>query len=367
VNIRSGGFWIVAFGSLFMTQPRGPERAIPDSREYSWDLPKGFPEPQVPRDNPMSGPKILLGRYLFYDKRLSINGTLSCADCHRQELAFTDGKTVPTGATGQTNSRSSMSLVNVAYNSVLTWSNPNLHSLEEQILTPLFGDHPVELGMRGKEAALIELLRSDAVYSTLFRLSFPGEPDPFQVPNLAKAIAAFERTILSARSPYDRFHFGDPQAISEAAQRGEVLFFSEPYACFRCHGGFNFSDAAQTPPGFHNTALYNAAGRFSYPSPNLGIFEYTRRFSDIGRFKTPTLRNVAVTGPYMHDGSVPTLEAAVDHYAAGGRGSGNPNKDSLMKGFPVSPQIRNDLVAFLRSLTDDQILHDPRFSNPWRQ
>jgi cytochrome c peroxidase len=371
------GVWISVMASLVAAQPLiGPRHPIPDSAQYACDLPRGFPEPKIPRDNAMSRTKILLGRYLFYDKRLSLNATLSCADCHRQELAFTDGHAVPTGATGQMHSRSAMSLVNVAYNSTLTWSNPNLNSLEDQVLIPLFGDHPVELGMRGKEAALIELLRSDAVYSPLFQRSFPHESDPFKVSNLAKAIAAFERTILSARSPYDRFHFGDPQAISEAAQRGEVLFFSDPYSCFRCHSGFNFTDAAGALPKFHNTALYNVPGRFSYPGPNLGIFGYTTRPSDIGKFRTPTLRNIAVTGPYMHDGSVPTIEAAIDHYAAGGRtipsgpnagkGSENPNKDPRIKGFQLSQQNRDDLAAFLCSLTDDELLHDSRFSNPWK-
>ncbi len=290
------------------------------SAQYRWDLPPGFPVPRVPADNPMSLVKVQLGRYLFYDKRISVNGTISCATCHRQELAFTDGKLRPQGATGKTLPRSSMSLVNVAYSAVLTWSRPHLHSLEQQALVPLLAEEPVELGMSGRAREFLGLLRGDHAYRILFRRAFPGEPDPFTIANVCKAIACFERSIISARSPYDRYHYGgDPNAISDAAKRGEVLFFTDTLAaCYRCHGGFNFSDAvdyagrAATPAPFHNNGLVQPArARSPIQLPNLGIYEFTHRPDDVGKFKAPTLRNIALTGPYMHDGSIPTLEAVI--------------------------------------------------------
>jgi cytochrome c peroxidase len=357
---------------LALTFQTAPQPAPAAGEEYVWDLPRGFPRPRVPAGNPMSQAKVLLGRYLFYDKRMSVNGAQSCASCHRQELAFTDGRATARGATGQDHPRSAMSLVNVAYAGALTWSNPNLHSLEEQALIPMLSGRPVELGLRGRENSFLGQLAADPVYRALFPKAFPEAKDRFSLANAAKALAAFERTIISARSPYDSYHFGgNSTAISDSAQRGEALFFGDVVAgCFRCHSGFNFSDAA-----FHNTALYNMPGTFAYPWPNLGIYGQTRKRADVGKFKTPSLRNVALTAPYMHDGSVATLEDVLDHYAAGGRtiatgpyagrGHDNPYRDARMTGIALTQQNRADLVAFLRSLTDTELTHDPRYSNPW--
>jgi cytochrome c peroxidase len=337
------------------------------SSAYDWQLPRGFPRPRVPAGNPMSEVKARLGRYLFYDTRLSANGTQSCATCHRQKLAFTDGRATSVGATGQNHPRSAMSLVNVAYAATLTWSNPTLRLLEEQALVPMFSEHPVELGLNGRDDDLLTALRSDQVYRDLFPRAFPGSTDAFTIANIGRALATFERTIVSARSPYDRFHYGGEEgAISEAAKRGETLFFTDPVAgCFRCHGGFNFSDAVGFEGGasggtFHNTALYKV-----YSAPNRGIFEHTRKPSDAGKFKAPTLRNIALTAPYMHDGSIATLEEVLDHYAAGGRAHDNPNKDPRIRKIELTAQNRADLIAFLRELTDEELLSDPRFSNPW--
>lgn len=306
----------------------------------------------------MSESKVQLGRHLFYDKRLSVNGSQSCASCHKQELAFTDGRAVPLGATGQSHSRSAMSLVNVAYSAVLTWSNPNLRLLEEQSLVPMLSDHPVELGLRGKEPEVLLVFKSEPVYRSLFPQAFPGARDPFTMSNIAKALASFERTIISADSPYDHYYSGgDADAISDSPKRGESIFFGDPVAgCFRCHGGFNFSDGE-----FHNTGLYRV-----YPGPNLGIFEHTKNATDRGKFKAPGLRNIALTAPYMHDGSIATLEEVLDHYAAGGRGGNpNPNKDRRMTGVALTSQNRADLLAFLRSLTDVEVTRNPKFSDPW--
>ena len=349
---------------------------------YEWILPPGFPYPKVPADNPMTGEKVELGRYLFYDKRLSLNGTQSCGTCHRQDKAFSDGRAQGLGSTGELHPRGPMSLTNVAYSPVLTWANPNMRRLEQQALVPLFGENPVELGFVGKEDLLIARLKSESRYQKLFADAFPGVANPVTVANVTKAIASFERILLSGDSPYDAYRRGDnPNGISVAAKRGEALFFSEQLECFHCHGGFNFTGTVDylgkgiAEVEFHNTGLYNVAGRFSYPQPNLGLYDFTQQEDDIGKFKAPTLRNIAVTAPYMHDGSVATLEDAIAHYKAGGRtiasgplageGSRNPAKSEFVREFDLSARDTADLIAFLKSLTDKTFLSDRRLSNPF--
>lgn len=353
---------------------------VPAQATFTWTLPAGFPAPMIPADNPMSEAKVTLGRQLFYDRRLSANRTQSCASCHEQSRAFTDGRARSIGSTGQVHPRGSMSLVNVAYAQALAWADPTQTSLEDQALVPMYGDHPIELGLDRSDRWL-DVLAADSTYQQLFPAAF-DDRQPVTRDNVVKAIAAFERSIVSARSPYDRYHFDrDDSAISDAAKRGEILFHSRPLSCFTCHGGVHFSGAMGSPRRamqieFHNTGLYNLRGPLSYPAENPGIFEITRNATDVGKFKAPTLRNIAVTAPYMHDGSVATLEEALDHYAAGGRtitegpyagaGRENPNKSVTIRGFALTSEQRSDLIAFLRSLTDDELLRDPRFSNPFR-
>jgi cytochrome c peroxidase len=350
---------------------------------YTWNLPPRFPRPHVPANNPMSEAKVELGRSLFYDTRLSENGTQSCGTCHEQERAFTDGRPRAVGSTGEVHPRGSMSLVNVAYAAALTWANPAVTELESQALVPMFGDHPVELGLRVPGTTLLGRLRAGARYQQLFPRAFGADPEPFSLEHVTQALASFERTIMSGQSPYDRYRNDrDDSAISASARRGETVFFSQPQSCFRCHGGFTMSGAVATEgrsdgiPEFHNTGLYNLAGLLSYPAPNTGIYEVTHKPEDVGKFKAPTLRNIAVTAPYMHDGSVATLEDVIAHYAAGGRtiadgpmrgvGHDNPNRSATVRGFTLSAEQREDLIAFLRSLTDEALLRDPRFANPWK-
>ncbi len=346
--------------------------------DFEWNLPKGFPRPAVPADNPMSAVKVELGRYLFYDKRISVNGGESCASCHRQELAFTDGRARAEGTTGQLHPRSSMSLVNVAYAPLLTWANPTLDSLEEQALTPMLGEAPVELGLKGHEPEFLNTLRLDPLYQRLFPQAFPEEGDVYTLKNVTKAIAAFERTIVSMRSPYDRYRWGgDSSAISDSAKRGELLFSSsERGGCFQCHGGWNFSairfDGSPDQRDRNNPrrdqndprgAFFNT-GVSAYAPPNRGVYERTQRSDDIGKFRAPTLRNIALTAPYMHDGSLATLEEVLDHYMAGGK-MNHPNKSRILRPFRLTDGEKRDLVEFLRSLTDEELLHDPRWSDPW--
>jgi cytochrome c peroxidase len=309
-----------------------------------------FPRPVIPVDNSMSAVKVKLGRYLFYDNRMSVNGQQSCATCHQQQFAFTDGRAQAQGATGQLHPRGSMSLVNVAYVPFLTWANPSITSLEQQALIPMLGEAPIELGLKGHEQEFLETVRRDRIYQTLFPQAFPGLVDPYTIPNVTKAIAAFERTIISMRSPYDRYRWeGNQSAISDAAKRGEILFFSSERArCFQCHAGWNFSGPIQFEGG-------------EKPAPS---FFNTGVSQDIGKFRAPSLRNIAVTAPYMHDGSLATLEAVIDHYAAGGKFD-HPNKSHILRRLTLTDSDKRDLIEFLKSLTDEEALHDPRWSNPW--
>lgn len=349
---------------------------------YEWNLPAGFPPPQVPADNPMSEAKAELGRFLFYDVRLSGNQTQSCGSCHMQEHAFTDALPFSIGSTGEAGTRGSMSLANAAYVPVLTWANPALVSLEGQALVPMFGEHPIELGLMGMEDELIRRLREDTRYPGMFEAAFPGESDPITVSNVVRAIACFERTIISGSSPYDRWLYGgDESAMSASALRGMELFFSERLECFHCHGGFNFTDAVvhtgQSLPEipFHNNALYNIDDRGGYPEGSRGLYEHDGRPQHMGFFRAPTLRNIELTAPYMHDGSIATLDEVLDHYAAGGRtiesgpnagvGADSPLKSVFLHGFELRAEERADVLAFLRSLTDPELLTNPRFANPF--
>ncbi|MFO0664156.1 MAG: di-heme enzyme [Polyangiaceae bacterium] len=348
--------------------------------DYTWVLPAGFPKPAVPRDNPMSVAKVELGRRLFYDTKLSGNQTQSCASCHVQALAFTDGKAQAIGSTGEVHPRSSMGLANIGYTTALTWANDLLPGLEKQALVPMFGETPVELGLVGKDDEFLGRLRSDPMYPPLFSKAFPSD-GTVSLEHVVKALASFQRTLISGSSRYDRHASGaDPRALSEAELRGKELFFSERLECFHCHGGYAFSDSVTSASSrvreqfFHNTGLYNIDGKGAYPAENTGLFAISGKPSDMGRFKAPSLRNIAVTAPYMHDGSIATLEEVIDHYAAGGRtivsgphagnGSQNPLKDPLVRGFTISSAERSDLVAFLKSLTDEAFLTDRRFSPP---
>jgi len=340
--------------------------------EFDWNLPAGFPRPAVPPDNPMNAAKVELGRRLFYDQRMSVNGTESCGTCHRQALAFTDGRARAQGATGQLHPRSSMSLVNVAYVPFLTWANPATTSLEKQALVPMLSEEPIELGLNGRQQEFLAAVRNDPVYRTLFPHAFPEQPDGYTLENLVKAIAAFERTIVSMRSPYDRYRWGgDSSAISDAARRGELLFFSSERAgCFQCHAGWNFSAGVQFEgsvtaegrpgalSGFFNT------GVSAYQAPDRGLYEQTGRTGDVGRFRVPSLRNIAITAPYMHDGTLATLEEVLDHYSAGGKFH-HPNKSPILRPFPLADGEKRDLLEFLKSLTDEELLRDPRWSDPW--
>ncbi len=355
----------------------------PPPPAFAWRLPPGFPVPRVPADNPMTSAKVDLGRRLFYDRALSGNGAQACSSCHRQELAFTDGRARAVGSTGEPHPRGALSLANVAYGVTLTWADPRLTRLEDQARIPMFSEHPVELGLFRREDEVLHRLRAEPDYPGMFAAAFPEEHEPVSVANVTRAIACFERTLISGDSPYDRLVYRDDTgALSESAKRGMRLFFSERLNCSRCHGGFTFSGpitfegARPIAATFHNNGLYNLGGDGGYPGDNPGLYGITGRAEDMGRFRAPTLRNVELTAPYMHDGSIATLTEVIEHYARGGRlvasgpfagdGRDSPRKSDLIRGFELDDRGKADLVEFLKSLTDRAFVSDPRFGAPLR-
>jgi cytochrome c peroxidase len=203
----------------------------------------------------------------------------------------------------------------------------------------------------------------------MFVKAFPSAGDPVTVANVAKAIATFERTIISANAPYDRYTRGETTALSESAQRGMELFYSERLECFHCHGGFNFTDSTRhgeydpTALPYHNTGLYDVDGKGAYPKGNAGVYDVSGAARDMGKFRAPTLRNIAITAPYMHDGSIATLGDVIDHYAAGGRAHSSLTSEFL-PGFVITPAEKADVIAFLESLTDKSVLTDPSLGPP---
>jgi cytochrome c peroxidase len=354
----------------------------PEPAPYQWQLPKGFPEPYVPANNPMSEAKVRLGQHLFHDKRLSVNRTMSCAGCHFADRYFADGEMVSTGATGMMLPRNSPSLQNVAYASTYTWANPVLETLEQQVLVPMFGEFPIEMGIHLDLEAILSSIKADNTYQLLFADAFPRDKEPVSKESLVNAIASFVRSIISGGSPYDRYQYeGDNAALSDSAKRGMDMFFSERLECYHCHAGINLTnafrskDSTTVAQGFENDGLYNVGGANVYPAGSKGLFEFTSNPRDDGAFRVPSLRNVMVTAPYMHDGSIANIDGVIDMYARGGRlieggnnagdGALNRNKSSFIRGFTLTPTEREDLKAFLVALTDPSIVNEPRFTNPW--
>ncbi|MET0284539.1 MAG: MbnH family di-heme enzyme [Polyangiales bacterium] len=316
----------------------------------------------APANNPSTPAKVELGRHLFHDVRLSAQRNVSCASCHQQARAFSDGIDLSFGTTGARSTRNSMSLVNSGYAATLTWMNPLLRDFEAQALVPLVGESPVELGLANKDALLRARLLSEPRYPALFEAAFPGQAEPYTMQNVAAALSSFQRTLVSLRAPYDRYLAGDEQALDDRAQAGLDTF--ERLGCGACHGGVLLSSAMATPsegtpvPRFENNGL-----RADYPLAHQGLYELSGDPADLGKFKPPSLRNVALTAPYMHDGSLRTLDEVLDHYARGGVASAS--RSVRITGFELGAEERANLLAFLASLTDEALLADPRFANPW--
>lgn len=343
---------------------------VKQTTPYQWDIPEQFPKPIVPADNPMTDAKVQLGRHLFYDVNLSANQSQSCASCHMQQFAFAEPRETSVGSQGDVVRRNSLALVNVAYNGSLTWAHSGLTTLEQQILIPLFSEEPIELGVTGNEDII--LFRFDSPqYKALFEAAFGNSEANFDY--IVKALSSFVRSLVSFNSAFDRYAYaGDDAAISESAVRGLNLFFSERLECQHCHGGLNFTQSSKHDfqqldlRPFHNIGLFNTDGNGAYPKSDQGLIEVTKEARDMGHFRAPTLRNIARTAPYFHNGSAKTLEDVVDHYARGGTGEGieSPLKSPFLKGFALTEEEKQDLVAFLHTLTDESFLTNPAFAAP---
>lgn len=346
-------------------------------QQYKIDLPPAIPadlwEMMIPKDNPMSEAKVALGRDLYFDKRLSVDDTVSCATCHDPKFAFTDGKPVAEGVGGKRGARNSPTILNAMFNVEQFWDG-RAKSLEEQAKQPLI--NPIEMGMPSHEA-VVQKVKAIPEYVSRFREVFGGR-DPINIDNIARAIAAFERTQLSGDSPFDRFIAGDQNAISEAARRGWELFKGKA-RCITCHE-FNASSPFFTDFKYHNIGIGMKASKnfeslarqiqsmaqqgtltaasidklaLSEGFSELGRFLVTRQPKDLGAFKTPTLRDVELTAPYMHDGSLKTLREVIEFYNKGGEP--NPNLDGGIIKLDLSESEINDLEAFLKSLTSDRV------------
>lgn len=289
--------------------------------------PKGLAPLKTPDDNPLTQAKIDLGKQLFFDPRLSTDNMVSCASCHDPAKGWSNGERFATGVRGQKGGRSAPTIINSAYQTFQFWDG-RAHLLEGQALGPI--QNPIEMDL--KLDALCEKLNKIPGYRKQFQEVFGTDANP---EGIAKAIASFERTVLSGDAPYDQFKAGDEKALSEAAQRGMKVFFGRAH-CSACHQGSNFTDGA-----FHNIGV-----GMDDSSPDLGRMAETRLQGDRGSFKTPTLREIARTAPYMHDGRLTTLEDVVDYYDKGG--TPNPQLDEEIYQIKLTAQEKADLVTFLK-------------------
>ncbi len=303
------------------------------TKGFQWDLPKGISQAdlRIPAGNPMTNAKVALGKLLYFDKRLSADNTVACATCHAPDKGFTDNAPVSTGINGQMGGRSAPTVINRALSEAQFWDGRAI-SLEEQSKGPLI--NPIEMGMKDHNAVVAKL-RGIKGYRKLFAKAFgPGE---ITIDKYAKAVAAFERTVLSGNSKYDRYQAGDKAAMNESEVRGMELFNGKA-RCATCHNGVNFTDEL-----YHNIGVGMSAEK-----PDLGRFDQTKKEADKGAFKTPTVRDITATGPYMHNGQEKTLEEVVAYYNKGG--FPNPNLDPLMEPLGLTDAEMADVAAFMKAL-----------------
>ncbi|MCX8051897.1 MAG: methylamine utilization protein [Chlorobi bacterium] len=313
-----------------------------DTVVSDYPVPPGFPPIPVPHDNPITADKIALGRLLFYDTGLSRDGDLSCASCHRQARAFSDTIAVSRGTQSEIGLRNAPPIVNVAYSGSWFWDG-RARSLEEQILGAMTS--PIE--MASDTALIAQRLNSSSSYREWFQRVFGSSPS---VRDAVRAIATFCRILVSGNSRYDRYRRGDTTALGDSEKRGMALFFSERTRCSECHSGIFFSDFAFHSIGIHSH--YYDRGRYYVTGDE----------RDIGKFKTPTLRNVALTAPYMNDGTMATLDDVLEHYNTGGKPF--VNKDPRIRPLGLTSSELADLRAFLQALTDSTFITEPSFAQP---
>jgi len=326
---------------------------------YTLNEPAHFVKMLLPADNPLTEEGVALGRQLFYDPLLSMNGEVSCATCHLPENAFSDGLAFSVGVNGQEGPRSSMSLANVGYYYKGLFWDGRSKSLEEQALVPVREPHEMN-----SDWSLVELkLRKHPEYPELFRKAFPIK-DEKEITRflVAKAIAQFERTLISANAKYDQVLEGKA-TFTEAEERGRKIFFDASQdlpnsECGHCH-----LDPLFTNLDFFNNGIQHVNGLDDFPDKGRG--KVTKIIYDNGKFRVPTLRNIELTAPYMHDGRFKTLDEVLDHYISGGHLADNLNPNVRQLNF--SGRDKTDLIAFLKTLTDTNFVHNPAFANPFNQ
>jgi cytochrome c peroxidase len=295
---------------------------------WQWQLPPGIAPPVVPADNPMRAAKVELGRRLFYDADLSRDGTIACATCHEQHHAFADGNATHPGVAGGVGRRNVPGLANVAWLTPLTYADARQHTLEMQAAVPVMGTHPVEMGMAGQEAAIVARLSRDDCYRQMFVQAFPETGGRIDFANVSRALASFERTLVSYDSAWDH------HAMDGAARAGEIAFRRE---CAGCHAGVQFTDLR-----------YHRFGPIDRAAPDQGLVENSGREADRGLFRTPGLRNVTMTGPWWHDGGAKTLDQAIARH-----------------GLTPSLELRiPELIAFLHALDDPVFVTNPALGLP---
>jgi cytochrome c peroxidase len=333
--------------------------------------------------NPFSTAKAELGRYFFYDRRLSVNQAKSCSSCHDPGFSFTDGYRRSIGAMGDNVQHNAPALINIIFKRYLTAADSTLHFPEQQINNPMFHNNPLELGWLGNESTIIARLKKDDLYSRQLPLLFPDSQEPFALQHIQACISSFIKTILSFNAPFDRYSHGkDSTALSASQVNGMRLFFSDRLHCSSCHGGINFSTPALTGKNgdilyYQNTGLYNIDGMGAYPANDCGLMERTKQRADMGKYRVPSLRNLAFTAPYLHDGTAADLATVIGIYQNGGRnivtganlgdGRKNPYKNPLVQGFVISQQEKRDLIGFLLSLSDSSVCNNPAYRNPFTQ
>lgn len=315
-----------------------------------------------------------LGHHLFFEPRLSLNTIKSCASCHAPELAFTDGYRRSLGTSADLLQRNTPSLLNLSSCKTFNWANPDIKNIEQQLLHPLFNADPPELGMNTGNSNILQQLQVDNVYKKL--LTAAGIKN-LQWNDIVKSLAFYVGMLNARNSKYDQYLNGNVQLDADEL-KGMQLFFSPQLNCKSCHSGqdFNqpFNNAEQN---FFNTGLYNISSNHDYADGDNGIATVTKQSSDAGKFRTPSLRNVAVTAPYFHDGSAATLEEVIDIYSNGGRvimngpytGDGrlNPNKSSHIHSFTISQKEKKQLISFLYTFTDTSYLGNPLFTGIYKQ
>lgn len=326
----AGGLLFSAAASASFASGEIPPKPAPE--DISWKIGK----PPQPADNISTGERIALGRALFFDPRLSGNGTVSCASCHNPALGWSDGLKTGVGINGQVLPRNSPTVINIAYNSQFMWDG-RARSLEDQALGPL--RTPQEMSADFEHMKI--MLQSLQGYRAMFDKAYPGEPISEQT--VAKALAAFQRSLVSKDSRFDKWLEGDRRAITMQEWRGFRIFKSpEKGNCAACHSGPNFTDN-----GFHNIGI----GPGKNGEADEGRYKLRALPSMKGAFKTPTLRDVELTAPYFHDGSAPTLEAVVEHYNRGGNADAIGKVSLEVRPLNLTESERSDLVAFMKSLT----------------